>query len=433
MLSIPLRFKKTGICKMTKWFLAVFMISTLAGCASVQSPADKQVIVTDETFGRYHEELEPALILITMAPEYHARYTQLKPMPMSGDLPSEYAQFLQRIESAHGVKRVANWPLPAINIFCVVFEVQDSRKRDSVAAALEKEPDIETAQIVQSFESQEQVYNDPYLSLQHGFHSIQANSSHRWSRGKGVMVAVIDTGMDNTHSDLQSSSLHTVNFVDDDEHTFRSDKHGTAVGGVIAAKANNATGMVGMAPDASLLAIKACWHFQPNDSRARCNTLTLAKALNYAIRQKADVINLSLTGPPDPILERLVREALSLDVVVVGAKPAHERAAFPVSIPGTIVVDMPGYPSSALTAPGRRVLSTIPDDEYDFFDGSSFATAHIAGLAALVRSLSPMTSEELQQLLETTADPGTREVNACRVVETVGRADYEALGNSQCQ
>lgn len=97
---------------------------------------------------------------------------------------------------------------------------------------------------------------------------------------------------------------------------------------------------------------KACWHIQRSDNRARCNTLTLAKALNYAIRQNADVINLSLTGPPDPIHERLVLEALSQDVVVVGAKPAHERATFPVSIPGTIVVDMPGHPLSALTAPG---------------------------------------------------------------------------------
>lgn len=341
---------------------------------------------------------------------------------MSGTLPPLYDQFLTRVEGSFGIKRVANWPLPAIDIFCVVFEVQDPERRDEIIEALALEPDIETAQAVQTFDSQAQEYNDPYLPLQYGFHTIQAISSHQWSRGEGVRIAVIDTGMDDTHPDLIANSEQTMNFVDDDEAGFRADTHGTAVGGVIAAEADNDTGMVGIAPDATLLAIKACWQLSHDVGNARCNTLTLAKSLNYSIEQNVDIINLSLTGPPDPILERLALKAVEQDIVVVGAKPAHDNEAFPVSVPGIIEVAITGYSASLISAPGHRVLSTQPNDTYDFLDGSSFSSAHISGLAALIRSLTPtLTSTELQTLLEQTANPETGEVNACRAVERARR------------
>ncbi|CAN0471097.1 unnamed protein product, partial [Hapterophycus canaliculatus] len=211
------------------------------------------------------------------------------------------------------------------------------------------------------------------------------------------------------------------------------DTHGTAVGGVIAAEANNGTGMVGIAPDASLLGLKACWQSRPDEGKARCNTLTLAKALNYSILQKVDIINLSLTGPPDPVLERLVLEALSLGIVVVGAKPAHDKKAFPVSIPGTIAVAAPSAESQRLSAPAYSVLSTLPNEKYDFFDGSSFATAHITGLVALIRSLSPaLTPIDLLALLEQTANPETGEANACRAVQVVVYSKYEANSDENC-
>ena len=405
----------------------------MSACVSIPTASDAGKPITDQTFGHYQEELESDLILITMTPEVHSRYTELRPVPMSGELPPRYAEFLDRLSATYGLERVANWPLPAIDIFCVVFEIRNPSSRESIVVALEQEPDIETAQIVQTFDVQAQPYNDPYLSLQHGFHSMQAMNTHQWSRGKGVRVAVVDTGMDDTHPDLASSSESTMNFVDNDEATFRSDEHGTAVGGVIAAEADNHAGMVGVAPDATLLALKACWHIDRDDSTARCNTLTLAKALSYAIEQKVDIINLSLTGPPDPVLERLVLEALTQDIVVVGAKPSHDRNAFPVSIPGTIAVAMPGEPSRLISAPGSRVLSTRPDNQYDFFDGSSFATAHISGLAALIRSLSPvMTPAELLTLLQRTANPRTGAANACRAIAMARRGSVEEPGEDNC-
>ena len=418
--------------------LTLLLCIAVCGCVSTApkkntTSKNATTIVTDETFGRYQENIEPGLILITITPEEHARLTQLKPVPMNGSLPPQYANFLNDLKGKYGLTRVANWPLPAIDIFCVVFQLQDTSKKSAVIAALAVEPGIETAQAVQTFDTQTQQYNDPYLGLQHAVHSMQAIRSHEWSRGKGVRVAVVDTGTDNTHSELVSSTETTRNFVDKDAIQFRTDSHGTAVSGVIAANANNLKGMVGIAPDASLLAIKACWQSKQTERKAVCNSLTLAKALNYSIQENVDIINLSLTGPPDPVLERLVLKAIDNNIVVVGAKPPHDRKAFPVSIPGAIAVSMPDKNARTISAPGKRVLSLEPNENYDFFDGSSFSTAHITGLAALLRSLAPkLTPADILALLEQSTDPTSGMVNACRAVEAVRQNKDEQANLDLC-
>lgn len=416
---------------MVRYLMILWLCIVATACVS---PASKPgSFVTDQTFGHYDQNLEPALVLITLTSDFHARLTELKQVPIGGELPAPYAEFIDGLTSRHALTRVANWPLATIDVFCVVFEVEDPNSREAVVNALQKEQGVETAQIVQTFGTQAQEYNDPYLSMQHGIHSIEALSSHQWTRGQGVRIAVIDTGIDSAHSELLSSTELTRNFVDNDETTFRSDTHGTAVGGVIAANADNETGMVGMAPDATLLALKACWHSSEDDSKAVCNSLTLAKAINYSIAEEVDIINLSLTGPPDPLLERLVLEALARNIVVVGAKPTHDEEAFPISVAGTIAVDMPNMKSALINAPGRSVLSIKPNEQYDFFDGTSFSTAHITGLAALIRSVSPaLTPTELTELLTSTANSETGTVNACKAVDGARRLSDKLLTQGNC-
>jgi len=406
----------------------------LSSCQTTRDIGNPSGVVTDQTFGRYTENLEPQLILITLTTDYYTLLTQNEPVPVNGDVPAPYAQFVDKLESRYAILRVANWPLQTIDVFCVVFKIHDRQDRQRVINALRGEPGVETAQLVQSFATQSEPYNDPYLSLQHGVHSMDAISSHQWSRGKGVRVAVIDTGVDTHHSEISSSTEATKNFVDGDEVSFRSDVHGTAVGGVIAAESNNQTGMVGVAPDAMLLALKACWHTDSAKKIAICNSLTLAKALNYSIQQDVDIINLSLTGPPDPLLERLVLQALARGIMVIGAKPAHDDKAFPTSIEGMIVADMPGdYRAPTLMAPGRHVLSTLPDEQYDFFNGSSFSTAHVTGLTALVLGISPtLLPADIKRVLESTANPETGQINACKAVWWARHQGDATLTDSDC-
>lgn len=441
--------------------VVLWACSLQIACAVKNAPTAGNIqtakVTVDKTFGQYDNALEGQLILVTIEPQQHNELTQIR-SDHSADqsLPPEYQEFLDYIRLRYDLERVADWPLQAIDIFCIVFENKGNRDRQQLIAQLAQEPEIESAQAVNTFSVQQDEYNDPFLSLQHGFNSLNAASSHRWSRGRGVRVAVIDTGLDTDHPELQASTLLRRNFVDKNKSQFVADVHGTAVAGVIAAAADNGTGMVGVAPMAELLALKACWQLKEKNNRAVCNSLTLAKALNFAIIQQADIINLSLTGPPDSLLQRLVEKALTENIIVVGAEPPHDQPSFPTVTPGTISVTLPGSnerssnaeatnapvanapvvnapvvnatpdQSRSVIAPGQKVLSTRPGNQYDFFTGSSFSTAHISGLAALVRELSPeLSPKDLLALLNRTADPVSGAVNACNaIVELVKPASF---------
>jgi subtilisin family serine protease len=236
-------------------------------------------------------------------------------------------------------------------------------------------------------------YNDPYVGLQHGFAAVQAASAQHWSRGEGVTVAIIDTGVEVDHPDLAGRITVARNFVDDDMAAFGNDRHGTSVAGIIGADANNNLGIVGIAPAARLLVYKACEPLQPRSLEAQCNSFTLALALSAAIEAHAQVVNLSLSGPSDPLLAQLIGVGLRHGMVFVGAVPEDGRLdGFPLSIAGVIAVDQVGRSENSslvLHAPGRDILSLAPAGRYDFSTGSSFAAAHVTGAIALLRSRVP--------------------------------------------
>jgi subtilisin family serine protease len=229
--------------------------------------------------------------------------------------------------------------------------------------------------------------------------------------------------VDTHHPDLRDRVVGIRNFVDRNESAFNADVHGTAVAGVIAATANNGVGLVGVAPESDVLGLKACWETDRVQSGAHCSSFTLAKALNFAIDQQVDVINLSLGGPPDPLLERLVAKALERNILVVGATSPKWPNGFPAVVEGVIAVTDAGTSSTQyITAPGNQVLSTKPKDEYDFYTGSSFATANVAGVVALIRQRKPhLSGKVVKNLIETTSQSEPPTANAChalvRIVE----------------
>src|SRR6202008_3801808 len=126
---------------------------------------------------------------------------------------------------------------------------------------------------------------------------------HRLASGRGTRVAVIDSGIDDRHPDLAGQLTVNRNFVSG--QSLVAEQHGTAVAGIIAAKADNGVGIVGVAPGARLLGLRAC---QQGRGSTVCDTLSLAKALYFAVESKSDVINLSLSGPD----ARLLREILNV-------------------------------------------------------------------------------------------------------------------------
>ena len=295
---------------------------------------------------------------------------------------------LNEIALDYQLKEVAAWPINALRWHCVVFRVAPGTERDTLLDRLAHDGRIKLAQPLQSFATMSSDYNDPYLSLQSGFDAIDGADAHRWSRGDGVRVAVIDTGVDVHHPDLKGRISGMRNFVDDDATRFAADRHGTEVAGVIAAVANNGQGIVGVAPGVSVVALKACWQLRIDSADARCNSFTLAQALAAAIDARADIVNISIAGPPDPLLDTLIVRGAERGMIFVGAVgPNNGANQFPVSTRGVLAVDAAERPSGiprALPAPGSDILTLTPSGHYDFASGSSLATAHVSGVVALL-------------------------------------------------
>ncbi|MGA2023133.1 MAG: S8 family serine peptidase [Steroidobacteraceae bacterium] len=309
------------------------------------------------------------------------------------------------------LRESASWPIALLDVHCLVYELSEDMDQQRLLAVLAHDARVESAQPLLNFETAAGGYNDPYAQLQRDVQQMSIADAQALSRGAGVRVAVIDTGVDTDHPDLPAT-IASRNFVDNDTQSFRTDAHGTAVAGVIAAVPNNGIGIVGIAPDVSLLAYKACWRASAIGIGAVCNTFTLAQAIAAAIEARADIINLSLGGPSDPLLTRLVRRGLDAGIIVVGAVPSDGlRNSFPTDITGVIAADAieaNHMSAGVVEAPGRDVVSLAPEGRYDFYSGSSLATAEITGIIALLRSQrSRLSGQEAQMLLTASAGVDT--------------------------
>ncbi|RDV00451.1 S8 family peptidase [Trinickia dinghuensis] len=363
------------------------------------------------------------------------------------------------IASDYKLEQVMAWPIVPLQVHCAVFEVRDSRTRAQVIEQLSHDKRVKLVQPLQSFRTVGSVskpggeagagaasamaavapdpkdaaahaYDANYVDLERGLREIDALSAQRYSQGEGVRVAIIDTGIDTSHPGLAGSIAMRRDFVEQGWPAFDRDVHGTAVAGVIAANPNGGRGMVGVAPRARILAFKACWQ-EPssgghaNGGASTCNSLTLAQALAAAIESHASIINLSLSGPPDPLLTQLVQYSLKHGIVVVGAvPPSGDMRAFPVGIPHVIAADYAGAKTTApvVRAPGRDVLSLTPGGHYDFFTGTSFSTAFVSGVAALMLAVDPkLDADQIYTALKNSAhgDAARQTVDACSALSAV--------------
>jgi len=293
----------------------------------------------------------------------------------------------RRIARAHNVEYVDVWPMPLLKLDCLIMAAPDAKSVDALADAIARDEDVEWAQPVRVYKTLQgpETYNDPLFPVAPVARQWQLADLHRFATGKGVTVAVIDTGIDVRHPDLVGQFVAQQNFAPG--RPSGAERHGTEVAGVIAAKANNRIGMVGVAPQARLLALRACWP-SSGDRGAVCDSLSLAKALHFAIERDAQVVNMSLSGPSDRLLGALIDSALTRRMTIVASvDPAAANGGFPASHAGVIAVAdaaLVGAPKGALLAPGSDIPTTRPDAKWHLVTGSSFAAAHVAGLVALM-------------------------------------------------
>jgi subtilisin family serine protease len=337
---------------------------------------------------------------------------------------------MKAIAGEYRLTQLADWPIPLLKVHCAVFEIPKDSTQAIILRMLRAEPRVRLAEPMGVFETRSETYNDPYVGLQSGFKQLDVADAHGLSRGEGVRVAVIDTGVDVRHPDLAKKVVATRDLVGGTTQQFRRDRHGTEVTGVIAALANNHLGIVGVAPGVKLIALKACWQLQEGTDSARCNSFTLAKAISAAIDLKSQVVNLSLGGPSDRLLAQLVETGIQRGIVFVGAA-SGPGSGFPQDVPGVLAVSASESGASAqprlLHAPGREILTLLPKGHYDFASGSSLAVAHVTGTVALMLARHPgLDSARIFDLLDRTSAPlvatdssGSRSINACAALASI--------------
>jgi len=361
----------------------------------------------------------------------------LKPAP-----PDLWSRTTYELEQTYRLQTIFAWTMVSLSERCIVFEIPRSHSQEEILRRLRADPRVGTAQPIETFDALAvgaSSYNDPYAHLQRSIQALTLEKAHRWATGKGVRIAVIDTGVDVDHPDLRGRITRVGNFVERGEQGFTSDVHGTAVAGVIAAATNNQVGIVGVAPQSEIYALKACWPKAPGTREAVCDSYTLARAIDFAITQGVQILNFSLAGPPDPLLARLIGAALQRGIVVVAADAGDGRRTFPATLKGVIGVlgldqvsggGRPRASPADLGAPSVDILTTVPHGSYDFFSGSSLAAAQVSGVVALLLEREPrLTPAKLAELLRRTAHTANAtlaQVDACAALAS-------ALGQGNCE
>ncbi|MGW9451303.1 type VII secretion-associated serine protease mycosin [Streptomyces sp. NPDC055632] len=239
------------------------------------------------------------------------------------------------------------------------------------------------------------------------------------TKGKGVRIAVIDTGVDDVNPQLRTAvdakagkdylKPDKKNPSSGDEKRGKTDGtvdevgHGTKVAGIIAARPRKGTGFVGLAPEATIIPIRQ------NDEKNSGKTDTMAEAIDWAVAKKAHVINISQDTTqalsPESTLARAVANAISKGVVVVASAgndgmDGALKNTYPAAFPGVLAVassdrnnERAAFSQSGtfvgVAAPGVDIVSTVPGGGQCVDNGTSFSAPYVAGVAALLRAKYP--------------------------------------------
>jgi hypothetical protein len=297
----------------------------------------------------------------------------------------------QTIARKNGFTLVDGWPMPLLGVDCYVMRVPDGVSLDAAIARVSRDAHVAWSEPVQLYQMHASGAGtaDPLYPIEPAARAWRLADLHKVATGRGVSVAVIDSKVEVNHPDLSGRFIADKNFLDRD--AARAEQHGTAVAGIIGAKAGNGLGIEGIAPGAKLMALRACWQVAgpARNAPTLCESLSLARALQYAIDQKAKVINLSLSGPPGPLLSKLISIAVARNTTVVAAfDPTLPKGGFPASLPGVIAVadqSLQNMPANVYGAPGKDIPTTLPGGKWYLVNGSSYSVAHVSGLVALVR------------------------------------------------
>jgi thermitase len=297
-----------------------------------------------------------------------------------------------------------------------IYKLKVDEKADlaQVIRAFKSSPYVEYAEpnyIAHVF----RIPNDLYWSSQWGMTKIEAPAAWDITTGSdSVTIAIVDTGVDLLHPDLDDKLVSGYDFINGDDDPQDDYGHGTHVAGIAAAKTNNGTGVAGLSWGAKIMPVKVLNDYGSGGYE------DVANGIIYAANNGADIINLSLGGSASSsVLEEAVEYAHDLGCVIVAATGNNNSSvSYPARHPRVIAVaatdsndqraSFSNYgPEVDVTAPGVSIRSTYwwAGSTYERVSGTSQASPHVAGLAALIWSLSPgLDNTQVESIIKQTAD-----------------------------
>lgn len=278
------------------------------------------------------------------------------------------------------------WPIESIDAHCFVVQADEPSR---LIAQLNADARVRYAQTVNVFKSE----SNPAGGANAAFDKPAAAKA---AAGRGQRIAIVDTFADIDHPDLPHKRVNQWDLVGPDRG-LPKERHGTAVLGLLAATPMNGIGIDGAAPQADFGMFRGCWQLSDASAAASCDSVSLSLALQTAHEWRPDVVNLSLTGPRDRLLEEIVSVMLERGSVVVAAfderRDRHDR--FPLLRPGVLYAYGIGTPNEARREAGtvaigaRDAFTLQPDAGYNVLSGHSMAAPIVSARVALFQAAMP--------------------------------------------
>ena len=312
----------------------------------------------------------------------------------------------EAVAQTHGLQLLERRTIELLGVRLVRYRVLNNRPLAAALAALQGDLRILGPQLNYYYRHL-QGGIDPSNGLQYALVKLDVARAQAVARGGGTLIAVIDSGIDQTHPDLNGSVVEVYSGVS----VGGNDSHGTEISGIISAH-----GIVrGVAPEAKLLDVRV---FAGERGRAStATTFNLVRGIDWALAKRARVLNMSFAGPSDSLLEESIKAAGAKGAITVAAAGdggPQAPPAYPAAYPGVIAVTAIDVADRLYTlanrgnyisvaAPGVDVLAPSGNHAHQIVSGTSYAAAHVSGIVALMIERYPTLNAEAARAALTAA------------------------------
>jgi subtilisin family serine protease len=284
------------------------------------------------------------------------------------------------------------------------------KAEEAVVRALSKNPHIEFAELDMVSPLTTTTVNDPQFASAWHLPKMQTPTAWDVSKGTGITIAILDSGVDGAHPDLVNQMVPGWNAIDNSSTTADINGHGTAVAGTAAAATNNATGVASIAGGAKIMPVRIT-----NDPNGYAYWSDVARGLNWAADNGADVANISYGVSNSTTVASAAQYMRNKGGVVVvaaandGVDPGYTDNPYMISVSATDSADAKASWSNYgafidVAAPGVSILTTTRGSGYGNWNGTSFSSPATAGVVALIMSANPsLTPDDIEKVLENSA------------------------------